>query len=88
MCENMKIKLINVAEYDLKDEKTSKVTFNSFVNLCGEVGTNEKGDLKRARLFKNIEAFKNCSTDDMQEMNQEEDVRILENGQFIIFLKD
>ena len=36
--KNMKVKLINVAEYELKDGKTTEMPFETFVNLCGNVG--------------------------------------------------
>ena len=31
----MKVQLINVAEYDIKDGKTTDIPFGTFVNLCG-----------------------------------------------------
>ena len=84
----MKVKLINVAEYDLKEGKTSDVPFETFVHLCGNVGTGEKSNLPKLRLFKSMDEFKNISSDEMEELNQQENVKILSNGQFLVYLKN
>lgn len=83
----MKVKLINVAEYELKDGRTTDMPFDTFVHLCGSVGTTGE-NLPKARLFKTIEEFRNLSSSEMEEINQTETVRVLQNGQFIVFLKD
>ena len=83
----MKVKLINVAEYNIKEDKVSEVPFETFVNLCGGVGTGKTEDLPKVRLFKTMGEFINLSTTDMEEIDQNESIRLLQNGQFLVFLK-
>ena len=83
----MKVKLINVAEYNIKEDKVSEVPFNTFVNLCGGVGTGKTEDLPKVRLFKTMGEFINLSTTEMEEIDQNESIRLLQNGQFLVFLK-
>ena len=82
----MKVRLLNVADYEIKEDKVTDVPFQTFVNLCGNVGYN--GETKETvRLFKSMEDFKNISYEEMEEINQEANVKILPNGQFLVFLK-
>ena len=82
----MKVRLVNVADYEIKEDKVTDVPFKTFVNLCGNVGYN--GETKETvRLFKSMEDFKNISYEEMEEINQEESIKILPNGQFLVFLK-
>lgn len=83
----MKVKLINVAEYNIKEDKVSEVPFETFVNLCGGVGTGKTEDLPKVRLFKTMGEFINVSTTEMEEIDQNESIRLLQNGQFLVFLK-
>lgn len=83
----MKVKLINVAEYNIKEDKVSEVPFDTFVNLCGGVGTGKTEDLPKVRLFKTMGEFINLSTTEMEEIDQNENIRLLQNGQFLVFLK-
>ena len=83
----MKVQLINVAEYEIKDGKTTEIPFTTFVNLCGSVGSDTDPVLPRVRLFKSIEEFKNLSNDELESLEQEENVKVLSNGQFLVFLK-
>ena len=83
----MKVKLINVAEYNIKEDKVSEVPFETFVNLCGGVGTGKTEDLPKVRLFKTMGEFINLSTTEMEEIDQNESIRLLQNGQFLVFLK-
>lgn len=83
----MKVQLINVAEYNIKEDKVSEVPFDTFVNLCGGVGVTEDPSLPRVRLFKSIDEFKKLSQEELTEINQGESVKILANGQFLIFLE-
>ena len=83
----MKVKLINVAEYNIKEDKVSEVPFDTFVNLCGGVGTGKTEDLPKVRLFKTMGEFVNLSTTEMEEIDQNESIRLLQNGQFLVFLK-
>lgn len=83
----MKVKLINVAEYNIKEDKVSEVPFDTFVNLCGGVGTGKTEDLPKVRLFKTMGEFINLSTTEMKEIDQNESIRLLQNGQFLVFLK-
>lgn len=84
----MKVKLINVAEYEIKDGKADEIPFNTFSNLCGN---NEKiggKKLPTVRLFKSVDEFKNLTEDERQMFDVSENVRILPNGQFLVFLRD
>ena len=85
----MKVRLVNVADYEIKEDKVTDVPFNTFVNLCGKIGYNGKtGETEETvRLFKSMEDFKNISYEEMEEINQEENIKILPNGQFLVFLK-
>lgn len=83
----MKVKLINVAEYNIKEDKVSEVPFDTFVNLCGGVGTGKTEDLPKVRLFKTMGEFINLSTTEMEKIDQNENIRLLQNGQFLVFLK-
>ena len=83
----MKVKLINVAEYNIKQDKVTEVPFETFVNLCGGVGTGKTEDLPKVRLFKTMGEFINLSTTEMEEIDQNESIRLLQNGQFLVFLK-
>ena len=81
----MKVRLVNVADDEIKEDKVTDVPFKTFVNLCGNVGYN--GETKETvRLFKSMEDFKNISYEEMEEINQEESIKILPNGQFLVFL--
>ena len=83
----MKVKLINVAEYNIKEDKVSEVPFETFVNLSGGVGTGKTEDLPKVRLFKTMGEFINLSTTEMEEIDQNESIRLLQNGQVLVFLK-
>lgn len=83
----MKVQLINVAEYEIKDGKTNDIPFNTFVNLCGCVGTGKTDILPKVRLFKTMGEFISLSTDEMEEIDQNLPIKILSNGQFLVFLK-
>lgn len=87
----MKVKLINVAEYNIKEDKVNKIPFDTFVNLCkgfcGSVGTGKTEELPKVRLFKTIDEFINLSATEMEEIDQNESIRLLQNGQFLVFLK-
>lgn len=83
----MKVQLVNVAEYEIKDGKTTEIPFSTFVNLCGNVGSGSDPVLPRVRLFKSLDEFKNLSNEEMESLEQEEGVKVLANGQFLVFLK-
>lgn len=84
----MKVRLLNVADYEIKEDKVTDVPFKTFVNLCGKIGCNgETGETEgTVRLFKSMEDFKEISYEEMEEINQEANVKILPNGQFLVFL--
>lgn len=82
----MKVQLINVADYELDVNKTSKIPLRTFVNLvkCDF----KSGDIKpTVRLFKTQEDFKNLTKEQFQKLDFTQDVHILNNGQFLVFLK-
>ena len=81
----MKVRLVNVADYEIKEDKVTDVPFKTFINLCGNFVYN--GETKETvRLFKSMGDFKNISYEEMEEINQEENIKILPNGQFLVFL--
>ena len=83
----MKVRLVNVADYEIKEDKVTDVPFKTFVNLCGNGNVDYNGETKETvRLFKSMEDFKNISYEEMEEINQEESIKILPNGQFLVFL--
>ncbi len=83
----MKVQLINVAEYDIKDGKTTDIPFGTFVNLCGNVGQDPTTPLPKVRLFKSMDEFRNLTIQEMETLEQEESVKVLPNGQFLVFLR-
>lgn len=84
----MKVKLINVAEYDLKEGKADEIPFNTFSNLCGNNEKIGEKKLPTVRLFKSVDEFKNLTEDERRMFDVSENVRILPNGQFLVFLRD
>lgn len=83
----MKVKLINVAEYELKEGNATEIPFKTFVNLCGNVGASQDLSLPIVRLFKSMDEFRNLTTEEMYDIEQTESIRVLPNGQFLVFLK-
>jgi hypothetical protein len=86
----MKVKLINVAEYNIKDDKVSEIPYESFVNLCGGVGKideNDKKNLPSVRLFKTVGEFACLTEEEIDTIDTNENIRLLQNGQFLVFLK-
>ena len=84
----MKVKLINVAEYDLREGKADEIPFNTFSNLCGNNEKISEKKLPTVRLFKSVDEFKNLTEDERRMFDVSENVRILPNGQFLVFLRD
>lgn len=86
----MKVKLINVADYDLKEDKISEISYETFVNLCGGFKNEEvtKENLSSVRLFKSIKEFSNLSQEEMEEFDTSKNVCVLTNGNFCVFLKE
>ena len=84
----MKVKLINVAEYDLREGKADEIPFNTFSNLCGNNEKIGEKKLPTVRLFKSVDEFKNSTEDERRMFDVSENVRILPNGQFLVFLRD
>lgn len=84
----MKVKLINVAEYEIKEGKTDEIPFNTFSNLCGNNEKIGEKKLPTVRLFKSVDEFKNLTEDERRMFDVSENVRILPNGQFLVFLRD
>lgn len=84
----MKVKLINVAEYEVKDAKTTQIPFETFKNLCGyeETSGGSAIQLPKVRLFKSFEEFNKLQKEEFDELNVAENVRVLSNGQFLVFL--
>lgn len=85
----MKVKLINVAEYNIKDDRVSEIPYESFVNLCGGVGSVDDGskNLPSVRLFKTMGEFACLTQEEVDNIDTNENIRLLQNGQFLVFLK-
>ena len=84
----MKVKRIKVAEYDLREGKADEIPFNTFSNLCGNNEKIGEKKLPTVRLFKSVDEFKNLTEDERRMLDVSENVRILPNGQFLVFLRD
>lgn len=85
----MKVKLINVADYDIKEGKVSEVPFSTFVNLCGNIGLeSDEPELPRMRLFKTMSEFITSSNKDIATYDENKPIMILQNGQFMVYLKE
>lgn len=84
----MTINLINVANYDLNEDRVSNVPLSVFCKLVGYKSDNNSEKLPTARLFKTQEDFLKLSVNEMSEFDSTKDVCILNNGQFLVFLKD
>jgi hypothetical protein len=85
----MKVKLINVAEYNIKDDRVSEIPYESFVNLCGGVGNvdDSSKNLPSVRLFKTMGEFACLTQEEVDNIDTNENIRLLQNGQFLVFLK-
>ena len=89
----MKVKLINVADYELNEEKASKIPFETFTKMCAtESGTDKKlkeSDIKalpNVRLFKTIDDFRDeCRI--VNDFDETHDILILSNGNILVTLK-
>ena len=57
-------------------------------NLCGNNEKIGEKKLPTVRLFKSIDEFKNLTEDERRMLDVSENVRILPNGQFLVFLRD
>lgn len=84
----MTINLINVASYDLNEEKVSTIPLAVFCKLTGYKGDATHEKHPTARLFKTQEDFIKLSSEELTEFDSTKDVHVLNNGQFLIFLKD
>lgn len=83
----MKVNLIKEAEYNLNEDKCSKIPFDTFVKMSGIDTSLSKGNAyKKVRFFKDINEFKNAENISLYDSTK--DVFVLPDGQFLIFLKD
>ncbi len=88
----MKVKLINVADYELNEEKVSKIPFETFTKMCPATPSDKKlkeDDIKtlpNVRLFKTIDDFRDaCQT--ANDFDETHDILILSNGNILVTLK-
>ena len=86
----MTINLINVAKYELNEEKTSSIPLSVFRKLTSYNAENVKDGEKllKGRLFKTQADFNCLTNEEMMEFDESRDVRVLNNGQFIVFYKE
>lgn len=82
----MKVTLIKKAEYELNEEKVTKMPFEMFNKLTGSDRYEHwDGYLPEMRLFTSIHEFQGV---DDSSFDTSKGVYILPNGQFCMFMKE
>lgn len=82
----MKVNLIKEAVYELNEEKSTKIPFDTFCKLSAADSKNVSGNAyPKVRIFSSIDEFRECGKLDFLDENK--DVYVLTNGQFCVFLK-
>lgn len=86
----MKVILTNEALYEFNESKNVKMSFSTFKNLSGydENGTDLPFNLPKVRLFKTMREFQTLPSSEIALLDTSKDVYVLQNGQFMIFLKE
>lgn len=86
----MKVILTNEALYEFNEGKNVKMSFSTFKNLSGydENKTVLDSSLPKVRLFKTIGEFQKLPSSEIALLDASKDVYVLQNGQFMIFLKE
>lgn len=86
----MKVNLIKEANYELNENKSSKIPFDTFIKMCGATtsdNSNITAELPDARIFASIEEFKALPSNVVDKFDTTKDVYVLSNGNFCVFLK-
>lgn len=88
----MKVNLIKEATYDLNENKSSKIPFETFIKLCVMDNDDNKSsitpsELPDVRIFSNIDEFRLLSKSDIEKFDNSKNVYVLSNGNFCVFLK-
>lgn len=86
----MFVRLINSAHYEIKENKGTTMPFETLFNMCGGTlgDVASKEEIECVRLFKTIDELRSCSSEEIEELDREKDVRIMPNGQILVFLKN
>ena len=83
----MKVILIKEAEYELNEEKSTKIPFGTFCKMSAvDTGLGKGNSYPKVRIFSDINEFKNVENFTMYDSSK--DVYILPSGQFCVFLKE
>lgn len=83
----MKVKLIKEAEYELNEEKSTKVPFGTFCKMSAvDIDLCHDNSYPKVRIFSDINEFRNAENFVLYDNTK--DVYILSNGQFCVFLKE
>lgn len=87
----MKVNLIKEANYDLNENKSSKIPFDTFLKMCGAADKKEEAlteELPNVRIFASIDDFKALPLNAIKKFDDTKDVYVLSNGNFCVFMKD
>lgn len=87
----MKVNLIKEATYDLNENKSSKIPFDTFIKMCGTTVNKENTIEEKfpdVRIFASIEEFKSLPNSVMDKFDTTKDVYILSNGNFCVFMNE
>lgn len=83
----MKVNLIKEAVYELNEEKSTKIPFDTFCKLSAVDGRYKSGNTyPKVRIFSSIDEFRECGK--LDNLDNTKDVYVLQNGQFCAFLKE
>lgn len=87
----MKVNLIKEATYDLNENKSSKIPFDTFIKMCGTTVNKENTIEEKfpdVRIFASIEEFKALPNSVMDKFDTTKDVYVLSNGNFCVFMNE
>lgn len=83
----MLVRLINVADYEFKENKCTEMPLETLCNLCGVEHSKDSHNYPSVRLFKGIDDFKKVTEEEMEDFDINEKVRVMNNGNIFVFLK-
>lgn len=83
----MKVNLIKEAVYELNEEKSTKIPFDTFCKLSAVDGKSVSGNTyPKVRIFSSIDEFRECGK--LDNLDSTKDIFVLANGQFCAFIKE
>lgn len=81
----MKVNLIKEAEYELNEEKCTKINFDTFSKMTNAKAFDQQSTtIPNVRIFSSVDEFRDCN---LEMFDTTKDVYVLSNGQFCVFLK-